>query len=178
MQAVQGAELPYGRFYERFIEGAAAPVASNLTTSDGGICLAGRVAGESVSRSIFSAIRFESHGQIADLAGLLTVHRWSPGTISRVKFFNSRTGQLDRSTGTTRVVVADGDAGFLKALEATEFRQSHVVGVVHRAVERDRLESIGIKIADLAQWYAPDTEILNRIPRAPIGITVSALRRI
>jgi len=84
-----------------------------------------------------AALRFESHGHIADLGQLLTVHRWSPDTVSRVTFFNSRTSQLDRSAGATDLVVADGDLAFLKVLEAPEFRHSDVVGVIHRAVERD-----------------------------------------
>ena len=120
-ETVHGAGLPYGRFYEELIEGAAAPLQPNLARSDSAICLAGRVAGESVSRSAFSAIRFECQDRVADLAGLLTVHRWSPETVSRVTFFNSRTRQLDRNTGFTSLVVADGDSAFLRAIDAPEF---------------------------------------------------------
>ncbi|HUR32245.1 MAG TPA: hypothetical protein VM032_00505, partial [Vicinamibacterales bacterium] len=94
-QAIQGGGLPYLGFYEQLIDGAASPLESNLKQSDSGVCLAGRVTGESASRSLFAGLRFESHGQVADLAQLLTVHRWSPDTVSRVTFFNSRTGQLD-----------------------------------------------------------------------------------
>lgn len=67
-ETVQGAGLPHGRFYEELIEGAAAPMQPNLTRSDSAICLAGRVAGESVSRSAFCAIRFECQDRVADLA--------------------------------------------------------------------------------------------------------------
>jgi hypothetical protein len=148
---VRGAGLPYRRFYEDLIEGAAAPLEPNLARSDSAICLASRVAGESVSRAAFSAIRFECQNSMANLAGLLTVHRWSPETVSRVTFFNSRTQQLDRDAGFTSLVVADGDTAFLRAVDAPEFRQSDIVGVVHRAVERDRLESIGTKLASLSQ---------------------------
>lgn len=177
-ETIQGAGLPYGRFYEELIEGAAAPLQPNLTRSDSGVCLAGRVAGGSVSRSAFRAIRFECEDRVADLAGLLTVHSWSPETVSRVTFFNSRTGQIDRNTGFTSLVVADGDTAFLRAIDAPEFRESDVVGVIHRTVERDRLESIGTKLSDLSQqWYAPDAETLGRISPTPTGITVSALKR-
>lgn len=176
-QAIQGAGLPHGRFYEQLIEGAAAPLETNLKQSDSGICLAGRVTGETASRDVYAALRFESHGNIADLAQLLTVHRWSPDTVSRVTFFNSRTSQLDRSAGSTNLVVADGDLALLKVLEAAEFRHSDVVGVIHRAVERDRLESVGTRLAELSQWYAPDRDMLDRVPPAPIRVTVSAQRR-
>jgi hypothetical protein len=176
-QAVRGAELPYTRFYEELIDGACAPVPSNLTQSDSGICLAGRVTGESASKSVVEAIRFQSNERVVDLARLLTVQRWSPGTISRVTFFNTRIGQLDRTTGSTRLVVADGDAAFLKVIESAHFRQNDVVGVIHRVIERDRLEAIGVKIENLAQWYTPDTELLNRMSPAPRGITISTLRR-
>ncbi len=71
-----------------------------------------------------------------------------------------------------------GDTAFLRAIDAPEFRDSDVVGVIHRTVERDRLESIGTKLADLSQqWYAPDAEMLDRISPAPTGITVLVLKR-
>jgi hypothetical protein len=159
------------------IEGAAAPVEPNFARSDSAICLAGRVTGESVSRAAFSALRFECENSIADLADLLTVHSWSPKTVSRVTFFNSRTRQLDRDTGFTNLVVADGDIAFLRALGAPQFKQSDIVGVVHRAVDRDRLEAIGAKLADLSQWYVADAETVDRISPPPPGITVSVLQR-
>jgi hypothetical protein len=176
-ETVQGAGLPHGKVYEELIDGATAPLQSNLTRSDSAICLAGRVAGESVSRSAFSTVRFECESQVADLAALLTVHSWSPDTVSRVTFFNSRTRQLDRNTGFTSLVVADGDSAFLRAIDAPEFEQSDVIGVVHRVVERDRLESIGTKFGNLSQWYSPDAEMLDRISPTPPGVTVSVLQR-
>lgn len=177
-ETAQGAGLPHGRFYEELIEGAAPPMDANLRRSDSAICLAGRLAGESVSMGAFSAIRFEIQDEVADLAGLLTVHRWSPDTVSRVTFFNSRTRQLDRNAGFTSLVVADGDSAFLRAIDAPEFKESDVVGIIHRAVERDRLELIGTKLADLSQWYVSDGEMLDRVPLPlPSGITVSVLQR-
>lgn len=176
-ETVRGAGLPYRRFYEELIDGGAAPLEANLARSDSATCLAGRVAGESVSRAAFSAIRLECQNFVADLAGLLTVHRWSPETVSRVTFFNSRTRQLDRDTGFSSLVVADGDSAFLRAVDAPDFKQSDVVGVIHRAVERDRLESIGTKLADLSQWYVADAEMLDRLSPPPPGITVSVLQR-
>jgi hypothetical protein len=177
IQNVLGIELPYGSFYGQLMQDGFPPIQANLATSDSGICLAGRVAGESVSKNILDSILFQSHDQAVPLPNLLTIQRWSPGTISRVTFFNTRTGQIDRSTGCTRIVIADGDGAFLKVIEAADFRHSNVIGVVHRVLERDRLEALGIKIAELAQWYAPDSELLKELPPSPGGITISMLKR-
>lgn len=177
VQAVQGAELSHSPLYEELLGNACKPLRSNFARSDSGICYAGRLAGESVSKSMLQKIRLQTTDCEADLARLLTVHRWSPGTISRVTFFNTRTGEFDRNTGLTRLVIADGDASFLKVIEAPEFRQSDVVAVLHRAVDRERLEAVGFKVADLAQWYAPDTELPEHLPQIPSGITILTLRR-
>ncbi|HWX55538.1 MAG TPA: hypothetical protein VN176_13185 [Verrucomicrobiae bacterium] len=177
VQASQGAELPHRDFYEELMHDAGKPILSNFGHSDSGTCLAGRVAGESVSKSLFAGVRFQCRDYVADLSCLLTIQDWSPGTISRVAFFNARTGRLDRNTGLTRLVVADGHSAFLKVIEAAEFRNSNVVGVIHRAVDRDKLEAIGVKIENLAQWYAADNDMQERIQPAPTGITTLALRR-
>ena len=176
-QQVQGVELPCHRFYEVLVDGASAPIPSNFSKSDSGICIAGRVAGESISQTCFAAIRFKTGTEEADLTRLLTVQRWSPGTISRVAFFNTRTGQFDRNTGLTRLVVADGDGTFLRLVGAAEFKHSDLLGVIHRAVERDRLEAIGVKLNELAQWYTPDTDLITRLAPPPKGITISSLRQ-
>jgi len=177
MQSVQGGALPFGSFYAQLLENGNPPVQANLSTSDSSVCLAGRIAGESVTKCSLDSILFQSHNQTVTLSRLLTIQGWSPGTISRVTFFNSRTCQIDRSTGCTGVVIADGDGAFLKVIEASEFRHSDVIGVFHRVVERDRLEAIGVKIAELAQWYKPEEELIKRLPPAPRGITISILKR-
>jgi hypothetical protein len=92
-------------------------------------------------------------------------------------FFNTRTGQFDRQSGLPNLVVVDGDAAFLKVINADEFRNSDVVGVIHRAVERDRLEAVGNMVAELAQWYVPEPERVETIPGVPRGISLSTLRR-
>jgi len=176
VETVHGSGIPYRHFYEALIEGAPTLLELNLSRSDSAICLAGRVTGESVSRSAFSAVRLECQNSVADIAELLTVRSWSPDSVSRITFFNSRTRQLDRRAGFTSLVVADGDSAFLRAIDAPEFKDSDVVGVVHRAVDRDRLELIGTKLADLSQWYTSDADILSRLP-PPLGITVAVLQR-
>jgi hypothetical protein len=173
---VGGAALPHTNIYEEFLS-APPTLRSNFMRSDSAICLAGRAAGESISKAQFSGIRFQSHGRSVDLSTLITVQSWSPGTVSRLTFFNTRTGVLDRKTGLTRLVITDGDSAFLKALEAKEFQSSDVLGVVHRVVERERLESVGIKIAGLAQWYIADSDRQDCMSPAPCGITFTALRR-
>jgi hypothetical protein len=176
VETVHGSGIPHRRLYEALIADAPPLLELNLARSDSAICLAGRVAGESVSRSSCAAIRFECESSVADLAELLTVRSWSPDSVSRITFFNCRTRQLDRRSGFTGLVVADGDSAFLRAIDAPEFKDSDVVGVVHRAVDRDRLELVGTKLADLSQWYTSDADILNRLP-PPMGITVAVLQR-
>jgi hypothetical protein len=176
-ETVRGAGLPHRRFYEELFEGVAPPLDINLARSDSAICLAGRVTGEPATRAAFSAIRFACGERVANLTDLLTVYSWSSGTVSRITFFNSRTRQLDRDTGFNRLVVADGDVAFLRALDAPEFEQSDVIGVINRAIERDRLESIGTKLADRAQWYVADTDALDRASTPPTGITISIMQR-
>jgi hypothetical protein len=173
VETTEGAELPNRRIYETLLTDPAV-LKGNLKRSDSWVCLAGRVAGESVSRNIFATIRFKYVDDVADLAQLLTIQDWSPRNVSRVNFFNTRIARLDRNTGLTKLVVADGDASFLKVLEAPEFKSSDVIGVIHRAVARESLEAIGVKLSSLTQWYTPD-DIQGLRP--PIGITVSTLRR-
>ena len=177
VQAIEAAELSHGEFYGKLVVAGAPVVRSNFRRSDSGICLAGRVAGESVSKALYAAIRFQNHGCVVSLPELLTIQHRLPGMISRVTFFNTRTGQLDRNTGLTRLVIADGDAAFLKVLQIAQFKSCDVLGVVHRVVDRERLESVGVKIAELAQWYATDAEMQHSLPPAPSGIAILALKR-
>jgi hypothetical protein len=174
VQAAKGAELPYRALYENLVA-TPSTIGSNFFHSDSWISLAGRVAGESASRNIFATIRFREQDEIADLSQLLTIQDWASRAISRVNFFNTRTSKIDRNTGLTRLVVADGDAAFLKVLDAPEFKSADVVGVIHRAVARENLEAIGVKLSALAQWYLPENVDHNY--RLPTGITISTLRR-
>jgi hypothetical protein len=103
---------------------------------------------------------------------LLTVQDWLPDTISRVMYFNSRTKEFDRPASQPHLVVADGDACFLSLLGMQEFADSDVIGVIHRTMDRERLEAIGIKLASLRQWYEPDVA-----PKTPRGIAITVLKR-
>jgi hypothetical protein len=152
-------------------------VSDNLKQSYSGLCLAGRVAGESATKAIYKSIRFRLREVEADLATLLTIHGWqSDSGISRVSYFNPRTSRFDRHHCSPSLVIADGDESFLRVLEHPELQRSDVVGVVHRTVERARLEAIGNRLAELRQWYDVDPS-QNVDPLPPGGISVSVLRR-
>lgn len=173
IRANHGSELPFRVIYENLIEAPPA-LGETFNHSDSSICVAGRVTGESVSKSIYEGTRFRCNKEVANLAELLTVQDWSPTRISRINFFNTRTGMFDRNNGLTSLVVADGDTAFLRAVDGKEFASSDVIGVVHRAIAREDLEAIGIKLSSLTQWYVP--ELTSAVP-PPLGIAISTLRR-
>ncbi len=153
-------------------------IQENLGRSFSGLCLAGRVAGETASREAYGSIRFQFEEGEYGLSDLLTVHEWLPSnTVSRLTYFNARTGELDRRSSAPALVVADGDASFLKILNQPEFQRSDVTGVIHRTVEHDRLENVGNRMLSLRQWYAEDSEMVSRLSNVPRGISVLVLRR-
>ena len=159
------------------LTGHAPILPDNLRRSYSGTCLAGRTAGEAPSREVCGSLRFRNTAGEHGLDELLTIHNWSALGISRITFFNSRSGQFDRSALKPSLVVADGDGAFLTVLARREFQGSDVIGVVHRVMERDRLEAVGAKMQDLAQWYEPDEDMLCSAPALPRGISISILRR-
>ena len=162
--------------YEQLVEGAEL-LEQNLVQSYSGLCIAGRAAGEVASREVCSRIKFSNGVGEFSLDGLLTVHEWSDCSVSRVAYFNSRTGRMDRNAAVPHMVVADGDASFLKAADCPEFQQSDLVGVIQRTVERDSLEAVGAKITAWRQWYDFDEETLYGLPPVPRGISISVLKR-
>lgn len=172
---VAGQQVPNAQLYSRLVARGGEIRSSNLSESYSKVCLAGRGAGEVPTKGSLEAIRFREDGAEAYLSQLLTVQSWMPGTISRVMFYNSRTEAFDRQSGKPQVVIADGDTSFLKVLDGADFQQSDVVGVVHRTMERDRLEAIGTKLENLRQWY--DHSVLEGLPQTPRGIGMSVLTR-
>ena len=170
-----GQQVPNSHLYRNLVSRGAEINAANLSESYSQICLAGRGTGEVPTKGSMEAIRFREDGAEADLSQLLTVQNWMPGTISRVMFYNSRTEVFDRQSGKPQVVIADGDTSFLKVIDGTDFQESDVVGVIHRTMERDRLEAIGTKLENLRQWY--DHSVLEGLPQTPRGISISVLKR-
>ena len=177
VQLVEGAETSYGAIYDALLPSAEPIQPANLRCSDSGLCIAGRVAGEGPSRAIAANIRVQQDECIVGLDQLLTIHAWSPNTISRTAFFNSRLGQFDRRVAAPRLVVADGEAAFLRVLDAQEFKHSDVLGVVQRTIERDRLEAIGVKMSGQRQWYTEDVSMDHLLRSKPPRVSVLCLRQ-
>jgi hypothetical protein len=174
LETVDG-QLPSDPYQQIIEEGQILP--ENLRKTYSGLCLASRAAGESATREMFASIRFRESTAEFRLGDLLTVHGWSTASISRVSFFNVRTGTVDRTSGSPALVVADGDPSFLKVAGRPEFQQSDILGVISRTLERDALEAVGNKMQALRQWYAQDNEALARMTPSPLGISVTMLKR-
>jgi hypothetical protein len=148
----------------------------NLGKSYSGLWLAGRAAGEVSSRGICSSVRFRCQTGDHGMEKLVTVYGWSACNVSRVSFFNTLTQRPDRNSEPPCLVVADGDVPFLKAIGRPQLQQSDIVGVIHRTIERDKLEAVGSRLLR-SQWYTEDLEMLRELPAVPRGISISILRR-
>jgi len=163
--------------YSAFIKDAH-PFPDNLTRSFAGLCLAGRAGGKAATREIFDSMRLRINEQECSLSKILTVRGWAdPETISRICFFNTRTEQFDRYGYTPSLAIADGDASFLALISNRQFQRSDVIGVIHRTIERNRLDAVGHCLASLKQWYDDDLEVLQQLPPLPRGVTASVLRK-
>lgn len=177
VQVLHGDRIPHGHHYAELVNHGGTVLLANLTQSDSAICLAGRVVGESSTRSTMAGIRFQCEGNVVDLSQLLTIQDWSPGMVSRLSFFNSRTGQIDRATRHPQILVADGDTAFLKVVDKEEFQGADVIGVIHRTMDRDSLDDLGAKLVELEQWYVRDIAMPGSLPAPPRGISVLRLKR-
>jgi hypothetical protein len=172
---LNGQKVPHSEIYNNLVKNGGEIKPSNLSQSHSQICLAGRSVGETRTRECIASIRFQNDGCEADLSYLLTVQGWMPGTVSRVMFYNARTDEFDRQQVKPQVVIADGDASFLTVVDGSDFEHSDVIGVIHRTMERDRLEAVGTKLENLRQWY--DQSSLVGLPKSPRGIGVSVMAR-
>ena len=164
--AILGGFIPESRLF-----------AENLRRSYSNVCFAGRSAGATQTRAVCESISFRIDSDQQSLADLLSVREWSAKGISRVLFFNSLKGCFDRNASSPSVVVADGDGSFLKALACPDFQHSDIIGVVHRTIDREKLEALGNKMVQLGQWYSPDEDTLCLLPSLLLGISVAILRR-
>lgn len=172
---LNGQQIPNSQLYTHLVNHGGTINPSNLSESYSEVCLASRGAGEAPTRARMAAIRFRHDGVEADLSKLLTVQSWLPGTISRILFYNTRTKEFDRQAGEPQVVIADGDTSFLNVLDGTDFQGSDVIGVVHRTMDRIKLEAIGMKLENLRQWYYQ--AVVDGLPQTPRGIGIYVLKR-
>lgn len=170
-----GEPLPHALIYEHLPQGGGRIRSKNLSESHSRVCLAGSSTGDTRTKS--SGIRLRVGECEAELAKLLTIQDWSLGTVSRVRFYNVRTETFDRESDALQVAVADGDTSLLKILGSTEFEECDVIGVVHRTMERERLEAVGNKLSSLRQWYRPADSLLGELSDIPRGVTISVLQR-
>jgi hypothetical protein len=164
---------PYGRIIPGF-----QPVPSNLVRSYSGLCLAGHGKGETSTRERASGVRFQSSARDYCLSDLLTVADWRPkASISRVSFYNPRTGRIDHHGCAPSLVVADGDTSFLDVSTVPAFQRADVIGVVERTLDRERLEAVGNRLTELRQWYRDDEESLAHLGDIPTGIGLTILKQ-
>lgn len=150
-------------------------IPENLRRSYSGLCFAGRITGEKASKEVCEQVRLTDGNCIYSLRQLLAIHGWSDSPISRMAYLNTRTQKLDRSAATPTLVVADGDVAFLRACDHPEFQSCDVIGVIHRTMEYDRLEAVGIKM-QASLWFAADTDTLCELPPKPRGISIAVLK--
>jgi hypothetical protein len=151
---------------------------NNLKMSYSGLCFAGRVGGESLSREICASIKFCFDDSKYNLSDLLTVNGWSSTvSVSRMSFFNSRTEHFDRYSSEVSLVIADNDKALLKIFGQSQFQRSDLIGVIHRTIDHTDLEAVGERINALRQWYTDDSEMLADLPPIPRGINIMMLKR-
>ena len=166
-----------GDTYSSFIKGANI-ISENLKRTWYGVCLAGRVTGKEATKKVFASIRFKNGKYEYGLEKLLTVNGWgSFKSMSRMAYFNSRTDNFETHISAPRVVIADGDKSFLRAIARKEFQRSDVIGVIHRVLDRADLEAVGNQVNTLRQWYNDDHEAIKLINHVPAGINMVILRR-
>lgn len=173
----EGNQVPYGPIYSQLVKTDGAILPANLIRSHSDVCLAGRAAGGAQTERWIANIRFRENELEAELSKLLLIQDWMPGTISRVRFFNARTRTFDREAGNPQVVVADGDASLLQILASRDFDECEVIGVVHRTMDREKLEGVGNRLSSLRQWYRQDHSLLGELGDIPRGVTISVLQR-
>ena len=166
-------ELSRGPYESLFRD--AAIIGENLRRSYGGLCLAGRGLGQSATRSAYEQVHIGEAGCEYSLSQMLAISEWSDCRISRLVYFNSRTRQMNRRAVSPNLVIADGDSAFLRAFDHVDFQSADLLGVVHRTLDRERLEAIGTKMQP-NQWFAPDTDRLCALPPKPKGVSIIVLK--
>jgi hypothetical protein len=143
-----------------------------------GTCLAGHIMGEAGTRNSFVNVLFECNGRKYSLAELLTIQGWGTNSVSRMTFFNTRTGMFDRDSSFNRLVVADGHGALDKVLSTKEFNRSDVIAVLNRTAADETSRILGGRIASMRQWYSVDKTRFFPEEQIPRGIAIQVIRRI
>tara|TARA_Y100001934_G_C12337193_1_gene768257 strand:- start:894 stop:1754 length:861 start_codon:yes stop_codon:yes gene_type:complete len=149
----------------------------NLINSYSGLCLAGRASGGTKIWNLCDDISFLDGHNSNRLSELLTIKGWHNKDVSRMVFYNSRTGNFDRDPIGLNLTIADSNTAFLKIIDDEYFSTSDIIAIMHRIMERDDLEDVGSKLNTMMQWYTDDTNILDELPPAPSGITIRVLKK-
>ena len=179
VEGYRGVELPHVRLYEALMPPGHHLFRKNLQRTDSHVVLAGRSGGRTLTEQILSAIRLRS-GDEANLSELLAIHGWQPRNVSRVRYFNPRTGTgepFDRPGPPAGIVVADGPGTFLTVVDHPEIQNSSVLAVIPRTADPDQLDAVATRVESLGQWYDADPETGTDLPSLPAGVEIATLRR-
>jgi hypothetical protein len=149
----------------------------NLARTDSAICYAGRGGGERQTRETLSAVQLKHDDDSASLASLLTIDGWHAGRVSRISYYNSRTGVLDREAAPTKVVCIDGPSALQKVVADLRFSAADIVAVVPRTADSNKLEAASQYLASLSQWYTPETSASLSMESAPLGVALIVLKK-
>jgi hypothetical protein len=152
-------------------------LAENLARTDSAICYAGRGGGERQTREALSTVQLKRNDDSASLASLLTIDGWHAGRVSRMSYYNSRTGVMDREVAQTKVVCVDGPRALLKVASDPRFSAADIVAVVPRTADSDKLETASQYLASLSQWYSPENLASLSMEPAPLGIALIVLKK-
>lgn len=177
VQVAESAPIQLSELLPLLFPNSAPVLPQNLARTDSAICLAGRAVGENQTRESLSAVRLSQGGATCTLSSLLTIHGWHDGRVSRMTYFNSRTGVIDRPGGAPQVVCVDGPPAFSKVRSEARFNSSDIIAVVPRTAEPDQLDAVTQHLASLAQWYMPEDAAGAQLGELPGGIATLMLRK-
>ena len=180
VEAHRGARLPHAALYEALLPINNGLRRENLRHTDSYVVLAGRSGGRSVTEGILSAVQLRTAAGEASLSELLAVHGWQPRNVSRVRYFNPRSGAgspFDRSGSPPGLVIVDGPGAFEAVRACRETDHADIVAVVPRTVDPDQLEAIAVSAGNLTQWYELEADPAGHLPPLPTGVEIVTLRR-
>lgn len=168
--------LPYLQIYKQLVPEGISIIERTLEQSHSAVCMVGKRKGLSVTKALLFDTYFEEGGKTASLYELLSLVDGALDVVSRVTFYNARTGKIDRQGLPPEIVVIDGIDAFLKITEEMQsssnniFSGCNIVAVIDRTEKREKLDSLQTKVSELRQWYEPDFQEFSAPPK---GIAVA-----